>query len=216
LAESPPDLKISGNASSRNQIEAAAPGSGACRSHVKQGILPIFPPIIGDENCGRFHTACPGEREEGRGNLTSEMQNERPLQAVDLNRTISEIEKVFRTVVEEKITVRTRFDLDLDQVNVDPRKLESILVTLFMRARDATPHGSEFTVTTSNSDPDRAAGLWVSLEILVIGEMDVPVTIRDLIRQVGGRITIKAVPGIEPSADGTVVTIALPAWRQAS
>jgi hypothetical protein len=141
------------------------------------------------------------------------MCKETPDWAVDLNATIIAVEKVFRSVVGERILLRTRLDPALSLSNVNPRKLESVLVNLFMRASDATPAGGELTVSTSNLDldPAAAAGIGVSpgayllIELHVNGGMDAPAVVRDVIRQAHGAISVTN-PGNQ-----TTVSIVLPA-----
>ena len=119
------------------------------------------------------------------------MCNETPARAVDLNATILEVEKVFRSVVGEEVLMRTRLEPSLGLIQLDPRKLESVLINLFMRARDVTANGGELMVTTSNIELDHAGaaengvlpGFFAVIEVAVGASMDAPVAARDAIRQ---------------------------------
>jgi two-component system cell cycle sensor histidine kinase/response regulator CckA len=142
------------------------------------------------------------------------MCTETPRRRVDLNEAISEVAKVFRSVVGEQVLLRTRLEPALGLSNVDPRKLEAVLVNLLMRARDASPSGGELSVTTSNAGLDLAGaveisvppGSYVLIELRVNGSMDVPAEVRDTIRQAHGAVSVAAGQGRE-----TTVRIALPA-----
>jgi signal transduction histidine kinase len=132
---------------------------------------------------------------------------------VDLNTIISEIEKVFRTVVEDQILLRTKLDPALGLSTVDPRKIEAVLVNLIMRARDAMPPGGDLTVTTSNLDPDQTPGeirlppgFYVLADLSFKGSLSVPAEVRDTILQSHGEIWVHNRDGHE-----TIVRIALPA-----
>ena len=50
----------------------------------------------------------------------------------------------------ERLTVETRFDVGLPDVEVDPDQVEQALVNLLMNAREAMPDGGQLTVTTKN------------------------------------------------------------------
>jgi hypothetical protein len=143
-----------------------------------------------------------------------EMCNQTPGWAVDLNATIVEVEKIFRSVVGDDARLRTRLDPALGLIRLDPRKIESVLVNLLMRARDVTPPGGDLTLATGNVDLDEAAaremnispGFYVFMELFVYGAVDVPANVRDTIRQAGGAISISPAEG-----RGTIVSIGLPA-----
>ena len=52
----------------------------------------------------------------------------------------------------ERLTVDTRFGIDLPDVEVDPDQVEGALVNLLMNAREAMPDGGRLTVTTRNGE----------------------------------------------------------------
>ncbi|SRR5579883_3388044 len=68
---------------------------------------------------------------------------------VDLNATVAETQRVFESVVGNSIRLRSNLDPSLGSVAGDHRKIRSLVVNLFLGARDATPAGEELVVTTS-------------------------------------------------------------------
>lgn len=52
----------------------------------------------------------------------------------------------------ERLTVDTRFGVDLPDVEVDPYQVEQALVNLLMNARESMPDGGRLTVTTRNGE----------------------------------------------------------------
>jgi hypothetical protein len=178
---------------------------GACRSHVKQGILPVFPPTIGKENRGRTLLRM-------EGNRSGVTCSERPPQIMDLNTTISELQKVITTVFGESIVVRTLLDPALGPVQGDARKVESVLVNLFMQAHDALPSENQLVVTTSNlelstADADAmrlSPGRYAQLQLVVSRKLETG-AIRDMVEQLRGAISVKSAPG-----ERFAVTVILP------
>ena len=68
---------------------------------------------------------------------------------VDLNETVSEMERIFKVVVGDQVSLRTSLDPGLGSIAGDKRKISSVVVNLFLAARDATPAGGELHVATS-------------------------------------------------------------------
>ena len=70
--------------------------------------------------------------------------------AVDLNASVSAMERLLRRVVGEHINLRVRLSRDLDTVYVDPGEIEQVLMNLAMNARDAMPTGGDLSIETKN------------------------------------------------------------------
>ena len=140
--------------------------------------------------------------------------NQPPPRAVDLNATLAELQKIFRTVVGERITLRTELDPELGLIQGESRRIASMMVNLLIEARDATKPGGELLITTSNLDLDAAgAGRWglgpgryVGLRIELGREIQIAKT-SEAAGSLGG--------GVEAvrSKDGFAITVALPRWE---
>ena len=138
--------------------------------------------------------------------------NHRPPKPVDLNATISEVQKIFRTIVGEKIVLRTTLDPNLGLIAGNPRTIGSILVKLFMQARDAMAAAGELIVTTSNAEFEGSAaeemdllpGRYALLQLLVNRSVEIA-DVRESIEELDGAIWVKSAPN-----DRFAVTVALP------
>jgi PAS domain S-box-containing protein len=75
---------------------------------------------------------------------------------VDLNATVSSLEKLLARVLRENIQLRSTLAADLGTVRVDPDQLEQVIMNLVVNARDAMPDGGQLTIETSNVELDRA------------------------------------------------------------
>lgn len=131
---------------------------------------------------------------------------------MDLNATICELQRIFASVIGERIVLRTRLDPSLKLINGDVRKIESVLVSLFMHARDAMPPNGELVVTTANLELDNAAaaemklspGRYAQLQLLMTRRVETE-QVREIVEQLHGAITVQSM------ADQRVaVTLALP------
>jgi hypothetical protein len=131
----------------------------------------------------------------------------------DLNAMIRDFEKLFRSVVGQKVLLRTTLDPRLGQIHSDPAKIGSLVVNLLMHAREATPAGGEISVATLNADLDEATagemnlspGAYVLMDLGVSGQMDAPAKVRDIIQEVRGAISVRAI-----GTQGSSLTIVLP------
>ncbi|MBX3441769.1 MAG: response regulator [Planctomyces sp.] len=70
-------------------------------------------------------------------------------QRLDVNRLVSNIERLLQRVIGEDIELRTSLTSDLPLVKVDPSQFEQILLNLAVNARDAMPRGGRLTIATS-------------------------------------------------------------------
>ena len=133
---------------------------------------------------------------------------------MDLNATISELEKVVRSVFGERFQLHTKLDPRLGRVDAEARTIDRLLVSLVINAQEPTTPHSELTVSTANLDLDSSAaqdaqlpeGEYVRLEVIVghgrVGELG---TVRDIVRQTRGAVSLRVCP-----EKGSIVTILLP------
>ena len=75
---------------------------------------------------------------------------------LDLNRTITEIDKMLRRLLREDIRLDLELTPHLDNILADQGQMEQILMNLVTNACDAMPYGGQITVTTTNVSPSRA------------------------------------------------------------
>lgn len=69
---------------------------------------------------------------------------------VNLNETVTDVEKMLRRLIGEDVTLASNLDAALQRVRVDPGQIEQVLVNLAVNARDAMPHGGRLTIETRN------------------------------------------------------------------
>ncbi|HXG69855.1 MAG TPA: PAS domain S-box protein [Gemmatimonadaceae bacterium] len=70
---------------------------------------------------------------------------------LDLNRVVTEVEKMLRRLLREDVQLTTVLAPGLGRVRADPGQLEQILMNLAVNARDAMPDGGTLTIETSNA-----------------------------------------------------------------
>src|SRR5712671_1330583 len=73
---------------------------------------------------------------------------------VDLNLSVSGIERLLTRVLREDIKLRCTLAADAGTVRVDPGQLEQVIMNLAVNARDAMPKGGRLTIETGNVDLD--------------------------------------------------------------
>ena len=76
--------------------------------------------------------------------------------SLDLNATVTEIEKMLRRILSEDIDLVQVLAEDLGVVRADPGQIEQVLMNLVVNARDAMPEGGKLTIETSNVEVDEA------------------------------------------------------------
>ena len=74
--------------------------------------------------------------------------------AVDLNETLSRIEKMLGKLIGEGIELVNLPGGELGSVEADPIQIEQVLMNLAINARDAMPQGGKIVVETANVDID--------------------------------------------------------------
>ncbi len=94
-------------------------------------------------------------------------------EVVDLNRIITNVERLLRHTIGEDVIVLCDLAPELPPIQADPGKLEQVLMNLAINARDAMPRGGTLWITTSRlpagSQPATQTGLppgdYVSLTV---------------------------------------------------
>jgi two-component system, cell cycle sensor histidine kinase and response regulator CckA len=71
-------------------------------------------------------------------------------QVLDLNSSITKMEKMLRRLIGEHVQMMTVPGTDLGRVKADPGQVEQIIVNLAVNARDAMPQGGKLTFETAN------------------------------------------------------------------
>ncbi|HKP58812.1 MAG TPA: response regulator [Polyangiales bacterium] len=97
---------------------------------------------------------------------------------IDVNATITELERMLRRLIGEDIDYCTSLDPGLGRVRADPNQVQQILMNLVVNARDAMPNGGKLTVETANAlldhayaaaHPDVTPGSYVMLTVADTG-----------------------------------------------
>jgi len=69
---------------------------------------------------------------------------------LDLNKVVTELDKMLHRIIGEDIEIRLILRSDLWSVKADPTQMEQIIVNLAINARDAMPDGGNLTIETNN------------------------------------------------------------------
>jgi PAS domain S-box-containing protein len=69
---------------------------------------------------------------------------------ININYTVSEVDKMLRRLIGEQITLTTRLAADLGNIRADAGQLQQIIVNLAVNSRDAMPRGGTLTIETAN------------------------------------------------------------------
>ncbi len=105
--------------------------------------------------------------------LTFSRQQVLSPRVINLNRAVSDIEKLLERVIGEDIQLETDFDLALGSVLADPSHIEQVILNLVVNSRDAMPDGGHLFLRTRNfesrTNPPKGTSLepgsYVVLEI---------------------------------------------------
>jgi CheY-like chemotaxis protein len=77
---------------------------------------------------------------------------------LDLNESVSEIEKLLNRTIGEQVQLITKFEPDLWRVRADPSQIEQVLLNLAINARDALPSGGTVKIATRNVELEEGFG----------------------------------------------------------
>ncbi|MDP9053525.1 MAG: response regulator [Acidobacteriota bacterium] len=77
---------------------------------------------------------------------------------VNLNRILSDIEKLLRRLIGEDVQLRIVYGAQPAWVKVDPGQMEQVVMNLAVNARDAMPRGGCLTIETSHVDFEKNMG----------------------------------------------------------
>ncbi|GEM_PF-3032036 len=69
-------------------------------------------------------------------------------QIVDANDVLTGFDKLIRRILEETVTISVNTSPDLPKVQIDPGRLEQVLMNLCVNARDAMPEGGQLNLST--------------------------------------------------------------------
>ncbi len=97
---------------------------------------------------------------------------------LDLNETVSGVQKMLTRVIGEDIELIANLSPSLMAVRADPGQVEQVLMNLAVNARDAMPQGGKITLETSNveisaevgRDLDLPPGRYVVLQVIDTGQ----------------------------------------------
>ena len=73
---------------------------------------------------------------------------------LNLNRIVSELEKMLHRLIGEDVELVTSLDPGLGNVKADPGQIEQVIMNLAVNARDAMPNGGKLTLETANVSLD--------------------------------------------------------------
>lgn len=80
--------------------------------------------------------------------------------AIDLNRSVRELEAMLSRLMGESITVNLALSDDLWPVNADVTNMHQVITNLLLNARDAMPKGGVITLRTENVNLDEASCIY--------------------------------------------------------
>lgn len=71
-------------------------------------------------------------------------------QVIRANEHISNLEKIFRRLINEDIEIEIKLDNNLKNIKIDPSQFEQIVLNLVVNSRDAMPNGGKLSIETQN------------------------------------------------------------------
>jgi CheY-like chemotaxis protein len=75
---------------------------------------------------------------------------------LDLNETVSRMEKMLDLLVGERVQLVSLPGRSLGRINANPSQIDQVLMNLVINARDAMPKGGEIDIATMNTDIDES------------------------------------------------------------
>lgn len=139
--------------------------------------------------------------------------HETPPRMIDPNAVIAEFEKLFRSNVGDKVSLRTNLDPQLGRIKADPRTIEWVLLNLAVNAFKAMLVRN-VVIATSNVELDQetacemnlSAGSYIRVELGVTGSgVDAQPAIRNILQQAHGGVSVR-----DAATQGVTITILLP------
>jgi PAS domain S-box-containing protein len=76
------------------------------------------------------------------------------LKTIDLNATITDMQRLLRPLIGENIELATSLDPSAGCTRADAGQLEQVIMNLVVNAKDAMPHGGKITMRTASVDLD--------------------------------------------------------------
>jgi len=74
------------------------------------------------------------------------------LKVVDVNRIVTEMERLLRPLIGERIELQAGLASDLGRTRADAGQIEQVLMNLVVNAKDAMPDGGKIAIETANVD----------------------------------------------------------------
>src|SRR5262249_26323599 len=74
------------------------------------------------------------------------------LKVVDVNRIVTEMERLLCPLIGERIELQTRLATDLGRTRADAGQIEQVLMNLVVNSKDAMPEGGKISIQTANAD----------------------------------------------------------------
>ncbi len=81
---------------------------------------------------------------------------------VNLNSIISNIDKMIRHILGNKIDLVLNLNPSLDKIEINPGLVDQIIINLIVNARDAMPESGKLVISTKNIDIDRDTSKFIS------------------------------------------------------
>lgn len=72
------------------------------------------------------------------------------LEALDLNKTLGEVEKILRRLIPESVVINIKLAAEIPLIYADPGQITQVIVNLAVNANEAMPDGGTLTIETSN------------------------------------------------------------------
>lgn len=104
----------------------------------------------------QIETAAKRATELTRQLLIFSRQQVQEPQTLDLNRTIADLEQLYRPLIGRAIELRYQLEPGLPCINADPAQIEQVLLNLIVNARDAMPSGGTLQLETRRAAAEEA------------------------------------------------------------